>query len=297
MHILLTGGTGFIGRILSRRLLDAGHQLTVYSRRPQHVAEICGPDAVGIDALTPHNIRKPLDAIINLAGEPIADRPWTQNRRQLLRDSRIGTTEALIQLCRELSSRPQCLISASAVGFYGDQGAQVVTEQTPPHEEFTHALCRDWEQAALAGEALGMRVCLVRTGLVIGRGGFLKRMRLPFKLGLGGRLGKGQQWMPWIHLDDIVAIYMFLLEHAQCSGPYNATAPNPVTNAEFTRTLGRVLKRPTPFPVPGWLLRTGLGEMSRLLLTGQRALPTRLQAETAYTFRYPTLESALQDVA
>lgn len=185
------------------------------------------------------------------------------------------------------------LVSGSAVGFYGDQGAATVTEDTNPNDEFTHRLCRDWENAAKPLADDGVRVCFSRTGVVAGPGGgFLERMILPFKLGLGGRLGSGTQYMPWIHRDDVVGALIWMMENPNASGPFNVVSPNPATNAEFTRTLGKVLHRPTLFPAPGPVLKVALGEMARLLLTGQKAIPERLTQEK-FEFRYPDLEQAL----
>ena len=179
------------------------------------------------------------------------------------------------------------------MGFYGDQGDATVTEDTSPNDEFTHRLCRDWENAAKPLADDGVRVCFSRTGVVAGPGGgFLERMILPFKLGLGGRLGSGTQYMPWRHRDDVVGALIWMMENPNASGPFNVVSPNPATNAEFTRTLGKVLHRPTLFPAPAPVLKVALGEMARLLLTGQRAIPERLTQER-FEFRYPELEQAL----
>jgi uncharacterized protein (TIGR01777 family) len=193
------------------------------------------------------------------------------------------------------ATKPGVLVSGSAVGVYGNQGDQLVTEETSPNIEFTHELCRDWEQAALEAEKLGVRVCLSRTGVVAGSGGgFLQRMLLPFKLGLGGKLGSGRQYMPWVHRDDVVAALTWMLENEQARGPYNVVSPAPVTNAEFTKGLARVLSRPAILPAPAFALQLMLGEMARLLLTGQRAVPARLEKE-GFRFKYPELADALQD--
>jgi len=296
MHILLTGGTGLIGRGLCQQLTAQGHQLTVWSRTPQRVASLCGAQVRGIGGLQ-EIAEEPLDAVINLAGAPIADRPWSDKRRALLLASRIELTEQLVSWLKSRTQRPAVLISGSAVGWYGDAGEREMNEaQTTPGDDFAAHLCAAWETAAQQAEALGIRVVLVRTGLVLAPdGGFLKRLLLPFKLGLGGPIGSGRQWMPWIHLADEIALIEFLLQHDNAQGPYNACAPQPVRNADFARALGRVLHRPALLPLPGFALRLGLGELSGLLLGGQRAVPQRL-LEAGFNFRFSTLPAALDDL-
>ncbi|MCO7504874.1 MULTISPECIES: TIGR01777 family oxidoreductase [Pseudomonas] len=297
MHILLTGGTGLIGRHLCRFWLDRGYRLTVWSRRPAQVAQVCGAGVRGIARLDELG-DEPVDAVVNLAGAPIADRPWTSHRRALLWASRITLTEQLIAWLQGRQQRPAVLISGSAVGWYGDGGERELTELSQPvKEDFASQLCIAWEETALRAEALGMRVVLVRTGLVLAaEGGFLSRLRLPFKLGLGGPIGSGRQWMPWVHLDDQIALIDFLLQREDASGPYNACAPEPVRNREFARRLGRALHRPAFMPLPALVLRAGLGELSVLLLGGQRARPVRLLA-AGFTFRYNDVQSALDDLS
>ncbi|WP_303291975.1 TIGR01777 family oxidoreductase [Marinobacter sp. SS5-14b] len=294
-RILITGGTGFIGRALCKELLAKGHSLTVYSRqKPEVVTAVCG----AVEATADLNLLKAhvgFDVVFNLAGEGIADKRWSDARKQALLDSRVAVTQTLVNVIRTWRNLPGVLISGSAVGYYGDQGERLVTEDTPPHPEFTHKLCADWEQAALSLEADAVRTCLSRTGVVVGKGGgFLQRMVLPFKLGLGGRLGSGRQYMPWVHRDDVVACLIWMMESEQAEGPYNVVSPAPVTNAEFTRTLAEVLHRPALFPAPAPVLKAVLGEMAGLLLTGQNAVPARLQAE-GFTFRYPNLKPALRE--
>ncbi|MET1078328.1 MAG: TIGR01777 family oxidoreductase [Pseudomonas sp.] len=296
MNILLTGGTGLIGRVLCQHLLARGHHLTVWSRQPGRVAALCGKSVRGIGQLAELE-GQALDAVINLAGAPIADRPWSEKRKALLWASRVTLTEQLLDWLHGCEIRPEVLISGSAVGWYGDGGEALLSEsQALPGEDFAARLCAAWEAMALRGEALGMRVVVLRTGLVLASdGGFLKRLLLPFRLGLGGRIGTGQQWMPWIHLADQIALIDFLLQQDSAQGPYNACAPAPVRNAEFTRSLAGVLRRPARLPVPGSLLRLSLGEMAGLLLGGQRVVPERLQ-QAGFTFRFTELETALQDL-
>jgi uncharacterized protein len=296
MHILLTGGTGLIGRALCRHWLAQGHQLTVWSRSPQRVSSLCGTAVRGIGRLEELG-EEPLDAVINLAGAPIADRPWTRKRKTLLWASRIGLTEQLLAWLGQRGQKPQLLLSGSAVGWYGNGGERELLEDNPQvTDDFAAQLCGAWEETAQRAEAMGIRVVLVRTGLVLARkGGMLKRLLLPFKLGLGGPLGDGRQWMPWIHLDDQIGLIDFLLHQQQAAGPYNACAPAPVRNAEFAQALGRVLHRPAILPAPAFVLRATLGELSELLLGGQRALPARLEA-AGFRFRFTDLDAALEDL-
>lgn len=296
MHILLTGGTGLIGRPLCRHWLAQGHRLTVLSRTPQRVAELCGTGVRGIGAFTEYG-DGPLDAVVNLAGAPIADRLWTHKRKALLWASRIGLTEQLLAWLGSRAQKPQVLISGSAVGWYGDAGERELNEDSPPViEDYAAQLCSAWEETALRAEDLGIRVALLRTGLVLAAdGGFLKRLLLPFRLGLGGPIGNGRQWMAWIHLQDEIALIDFLLQQEAAHGPYNACAPQPVRNKLFAQSLGRALHRPALLPLPAPLLRLGLGELSGLLLGGQKALPEHALA-AGFTFRFPDIDSALADL-
>lgn len=294
MRILMTGGTGFIGQQLCRRL-SGRHELLVWSRRPEQVARLCGPGIQAVSTLSELDAAPP-EAVINLAGAPIASRPWTEARRRELYHSRVTLTHTLVDAMTRWQPAPHILLNASAVGFYGDQGEQPLDETSPPHDEFQHRLCRDWEQAALGASALGTRVCLLRFGLVLGRGGgFLQRLLLPFRLGLGGRLGDGRQWMSWIHMEDLLDIIEQALLDSRLQGPINATAPEPVTNEAFTRSLAAQLHRPAFLPVPAAALRLALGELSTLLLGGQRVYPRRLQ-DHGTVFRFPSLEKALRDI-
>ena len=294
-HILLTGGTGFIGRILCRELLANGDQITVLSRQSAaDVRAVCGR-VEALPDLAKLRGHKGFDAIINLAGEGIADKRWSETRKQAIRDSRIELTQQLVAVVKTWLQPPQVMVSGSAVGFYGTQGDLEVTETTLPRDEFTHRLCSDWEQTAAELADIGVRVCLSRTGIVVGpNGGFLQRMILPFKLGVGGKLGTGEQYMPWVHRQDVVGALLWMLTNETALGAYNVVSPSPVTNATFTKTLGRVLHRPTVLPAPAVALKLALGEMSGLLLTGQRAIPARLQAE-GFEFRFTDLEPALED--
>lgn len=296
MHILLTGGTGLIGRRLCKHWLAQGHQLTVLSRKPDDVARLCGANVRGIahfdDIGSQH-----VDAVINLAGAPIADRPWTRKRKILLWDSRITLTEQLVTWLERREQKPDVLISGSAVGWYGDGGERELDENAQPvSEDFASRLCIAWEETAQRAETLGIRVVLVRTGLVLAdEGGMLQRLLPPFKMGMGGPIGNGRQWMPWVHIEDQIALIDFLMNRDDARGPYNACAPSPARNRDFAKTLASLLHRPSFMPMPAVALRVLLGELSILLLGGQRARPDRLQ-EAGFTFRFTDLRAALENL-
>lgn len=296
MRILLTGGTGLIGRALCKRWSTEGHELVVLSRQPQKVFGLCS-GALGVARFEQLDDTPAFDAVINLAGAPIADRPWTKARREVLWNSRVDLTQTLVSWLARQPVRPSVLISGSATGIYGDRGDAVVDENSPAgSDDFGSKLCAAWEEAARHAETLGMRVVLVRTAPVLApNAGVLARMKLPFKLGLGGRLGSGQQWMPWIHLADEVGLIDFLLHCDDCTGAWNACAPQTVRNAEFVRALGLALHRPAVLPVPAALLRLGLGDMSILLLGGQHVQANRPLA-AGYRFQFERLDDALADV-
>jgi len=236
-------------------------------------------------------------AIINLAGEPI-DQRWTDRKRQLFHESRIGVTNQVVEAIGKLppEHRPKVLVNASAVGIYGDRGDEVLSESSPAGSGYLAELCVKWEQAAHAAEALGVRVVPVRTGIVLGRdGSAFKKLMLVFKSGIGGRLGSGKQWMPWVHLQDLRAAMVHAVLSESLSGPINGTAPTPERNSDFTRKLAAAVHRPAIFPVPGFVLKIVLGEFGGALLAGQRALPDALEAD-GFEFRFPTLEAALEDL-
>ena len=295
MQALITGGTGLIGSALCRRW-QADHQITVLSRRPASVAKICGNQVSAVSSLNQLSSDHCFDVVINLAGEPIADRRWSDKRKQALRESRIGITRQLLAYFERAKTKPSVLINASAVGYYGDRGDCILDENSDAKNDFAHQLCRDWEEEAVKAAEFGIRVCILRLGLVVAEdGGFLKRLLLPYRLGLGGRIGSGDQWMSWVHRDDVLGLIHYLISHQVLNGVFNATAPQPVTNNQFTRNLARQLHRPAIFPVPAWFLNQALGEMSTLLLGGQRVLPSRAQ-QAGFEFRYKTLNKALESV-
>jgi uncharacterized protein (TIGR01777 family) len=296
MKILITGGTGFIGSTLIRRLLPQAHQITVLSRNAEKVREKFSDSVTALTDLQSLTSIDNFDIIINLAGAPIFDKRWTAKQKKVIRDSRIELTRKLIQVIANMQQKPQLLISGSAIGYYGNQGDTRLTEQSNSVADFSQQLCADWEQAALQAEVHGVRVCLIRTGLVLGKGGgLLQRMLLPFKLGLGGRIGNGQQWMSWIHLQDWITIAETMINDQGMSGAYNATAVNPVTNQEFSSTLAESLNRPAFLPLPAFVLQTLLGEMSELVLGSQRVLPERL-VEQGFQFQFTLLRHAFTDI-
>jgi len=293
MRILITGGTGFIGQALCPRLAAAGHEVVILSRQRDPALPAGAARGIGsLDELDPAEV----GGIVNLAGAPIGDARWTESRRRLLLESRVGTTARLIEWMARSPQRPAALVSGSAVGYYGEQGDREITEDTPPTPGFTHDLCAAWEREAERATELGVRVCRVRIGVVLDRGGGALAKMLPaFRLGAGGRLGSGRHWFPWIHREDMAAICQWLLENPAAHGAYNCSAPHPVTNAEFTRALGEALGRPTLLPMPEAALKLLFGEMSELLLVSDRMLPSRLLAE-GFRFRYPQLGPALKAI-
>ncbi|QTF92483.1 TIGR01777 family oxidoreductase [Halomonas sp. BM-2019] len=299
MRVLITGGSGFVGQRLCRRLDEAGHRLLVVSRDPEAVKGRL-PEGATIRRSVLDFVDTPPEAIVNLAGESIAARRWSDEQKNRLIESRVNITRDLVILCEQLKASadraPRVMVSGSAMGYYGDQGDREVTEETPPRDEFAHRLCKRWEDTAREAADFGTRVVLLRIGLVLDAGGgSLQKMLPPFKLGLGGRFGSGKQFMPWVHREDLVQAILFLLDSDELEGPFNASAPHPVTNAEFSRTLAKQLGRPAFFPVPAFVLETVFGEMSRLLLTGAAMRPRRLQ-EAGFQFRFETLEAALADI-
>jgi len=295
--ILITGATGFIGVPLCGELQARGAKLTVLTRDAERARRCLGSDITALTQLDQLSPDEPPHTLINLAGEPLASGRWSAARKEEFRRSRIGTTEALWQWFDRQGQYPQRLISGSAIGYYGDSGDQPVTEQAEPGSGFAAELCRDWEASALRFADQDSRVTLLRTGIVLGQGGgALQSMLLPFKMGLGGRLGSGRQWMSWIHRDDIVALILYCLEKPELTGPVNATAPNPVTNRDFTRTLAQTLRRPSLFPAPAFMLRLLMADMAdELLLASQRVLP-RVALDSGFEFRYPELAPALQSI-
>ncbi|MGQ0733116.1 MAG: TIGR01777 family oxidoreductase [Acidobacteriota bacterium] len=293
MVVVIAGGSGFLGRALHQHLGATGHAVRVLTRRPDDEADAAWtPDGTaGGWAQTLDGV----DALVNLSGAGIADRRWTRARKDLLRTSRLLPTRSLVAAVGQVQKPPAVFIQASASGRYGPHADDLVTEDTPPGADFLSTLSVEWEREVEIASRVTRTVC-VRTGLVLHPdGGVLKRMLPPFRIGLGGRLGSGTHYMPWIHRDDWVALVLWLISSPEARGAFNATAPEPVTNAEFTRTLGAVLRRPAILPAPALALKLIFGELATALLTGQRAVPARAES-MGFTFRFRSLEPALRDL-
>jgi len=300
IRVLITGGTGLIGRALSASLVDDGHEVIVLSRRPERASGL--PDGVRVEGWDAHTAEgwgtlvSGAGAIVNLAGENIAAGRWTASRKRRILESRVNAGKAVVEAVESATRKPGVVVQASGVGYYGSCGDEEVTEETPAGDDFLAQLAVAWEASSAGVEAWGVRRAIARTGVVLSmQGGALPRMLLPFRLFLGGRLGSGRQWFPWIHVADEVDVIRFLIDNESAGGPFNLTAPNPVTNAEFSRTVGRQLRRPAFMPIPAFVLRLLFGEMATALLDGQRATPQRL-LQLGFTFRFPQAHSALQDV-
>ena len=296
MKITISGASGLIGRRLLKTLAGDGHTLQVLSRH----AGTNMPGGVRVWPWEPAKGEPPTealgdaDAIVHLAGEPVAQR-WTPEVKQRIRESRVAGTANLARAIGKLPQAPKTLVSASAMGYYGSRGDEVLTESSAPGSDYLAKVCVDWEKAAQEAEKVGVRVVRLRTGIVLdARGGALAKMLPPFKMGVGGKIGSGRQWMSWIHAEDLVGMIRFALNN-QVSGPINGVSPNPVTNADFTRALGAVLKRPAIVPVPALALKLAFGEMSEVLLASQRVAPKVAEA-SGYRFQFTDVGAALADV-
>lgn len=296
MKILITGATGFIGQSLVN-LLRTDHELLLVSRRPTLAVKQLAVDNSKVIQLEQLNSLDGVDAIINLAGESLAAKRWSVEQKRRISESRWLITEALLTKLKNSVPAPRIWINASAIGFYGAQGSEPIDEGfTPSHHDFPHRVCAHWEELAQQATAFGCRVCIMRIGLVLGtQGGALAKMLPAYWSGLGGPLGSGKQMVSWITRTDLVYALRFVLENSQCHGIYNATAPEAVSNADFSKTLAKTLHRPHFLQTPAWALKLLLGEMADLLLNGQNVLPTRL-LDAGFQFRYPTLPEALQHI-
>ncbi|MDE0622122.1 MAG: TIGR01777 family oxidoreductase [Bryobacterales bacterium] len=291
---VVTGATGFVGRRLCKLLTSP----RILTRAPEHVPPEFAQSACfrwdPARELPPAEAFEGCQAVFHLAGEPVAEGRWTKAKKANIRDSRVEGTKHLVEALRELERRPEVLVSASAVGIYGSRGDEVLAESATAAEGFLADVCRAWEAEALAAEDLGMRVVTIRIGLVLGaQGGALARMLPLFKLCAGGRLGHGRQWMPWIHVDDLAALFLYCAQSETLSGAVNGSAPDPVTNRHFTKALASAVGRPALFPAPAFALRVGLGEFSEVLLASQRAVPDKALS-AGFEFEHPTIETALQ---
>jgi len=299
MRVVITGGSGLIGEALARELGGAGHDVVVLTRSSGQRAMPAGVRAVQWDGKTSAGWGSLLDAdtaIVHLAGESIAAGRWTADKKRRIRESRVVSGQAVLEAVRAAAVKPKVLLQGSAVGYYGPRGDEVIREDAAPGRDFLADVCKEWEASTAEAETLGVRRALLRTGVVLAReGGALPKMSLPFKLMAGGPLGDGRQWFPWIHLDDEVGAIRFLLEREDARGPFNLTAPHPLTNRDFTKLLAQALHRPGFLPAPGFALRIALGEMADMLLNGQRVVPSRL-LELGYTFRHPEAAAALRSL-
>ncbi|MCZ4281290.1 TIGR01777 family oxidoreductase [Kiloniella laminariae] len=294
--ILITGATGFIGKALTRQLLSRGEKVLVLTRDREKARNIFGPLVETLESLAEIPASKKIDSVINLAGEAIIGLPWTKARRKSLFASRINTTGEIVELIRRLEHKPAVLVSASAVGYYGDGGERELDESGPCQKVFVSELCQQWEAEARKVESLGVRLGLLRFGIVLGEGGgALPGFATPVAFGLGCIFGKGQQWMPWIHLGDAIRLIDFVLDRKDIKGVVNAVAPGTIRHRVFMKTLARKLERPLLFRLPGFLLRAGLGEMSVLFLEGQRVIPAKAE-KSGFTYTFPTLDQALADL-
>ena len=295
MRILISGSHGLVGEALIKALETEGHEIYRLVRHaPNSESEIeWSPDRYSIAISRIEGF----DAVYHLAGESIASGRWTDEKKKKIRESRTRGTKLLSDALANLAQPPKTLISASAIGYYGDRGDELLTETSPPGKDFLADVCVEWEQATDHAKEKGVRVVNTRFGIILDKeGGALAKMLPPFRMGIGGRIGDGKQWMSWIALDDVIGALQFALTNDGLSGPVNFVAPNPVTNAEFTKGLGRALSRPTFFPIPAFGVRLAFGEMAdALLLSSQRVAPERLKAN-GYQFQHSTLESALRHV-
>lgn len=293
MRIAITGATGFLGKALASRLNEQGHVLHLLSRSG---GEASGPNrAFRWDAMAgepPEESLQDVDAVVHLVGENVAQR-WSPEVKQRIRDSRVLGTQRLVQALSTLSRRPEVLVSASAIGYYGNRGDELLTEESEPGRDFLSTVCEEWERSADLAAALGIRVVKARIGIVLGpEGGALKQMLPPFRAGLAGRLGSGKQWMSWIHRDDLLNLFLHVLENRTIAGAVNATSPNPVTNAVFTEQLAKTIHRPAVVPIPAFALKIRFGEAAEPLLASARVFP-RVAVESGFRFQYPELGPAL----
>jgi uncharacterized protein (TIGR01777 family) len=305
MRVFVTGGTGLIGSRLIHALHDRRDTVVLLTRRPEQALQTFGPHCTVVagDPVRPGPWEEAVDgcdAAVNLAGEDLFNQRWDADFKQVLRDSRVLSTEnvvlALTRQSRTAAGHPKVLVNASAVGYYGPHGVEELTEDSPPGDDFLAGLCVDWERAARMAEAADARVAVLRIGVVLDReGGALRRLLPTFQMGMGGPTGSGTQWLSWVHHADLTGLLLLALDNPDARGPINGLAPNPVTNAEFARAVGGALNRPAFWPTPAFALRMMLGEVADVALTGQRVLPKRALT-LGYTFRFPTLDAALADV-
>lgn len=300
MRIIITGGTGLIGSALCQNLLVDNHEVIVLTRNPgKKDAVPNGVKLVQWDAKTAEGwteLADGADAIVNLAGEGIADSRWTPEQKKRIRESRLNAGQAVVEAVRAANPKPKMVIQASGIDYYGSRGDTLLTEQSPLGSEYLAQVCFDWEASTASVERLGVRRAVIRTGIVLStEGGALPKILLPFKLFAGGPLGSGKQYWPWIHIDDEIRAIRFLIETENAAGAFNLTAPTPTENREFARQVGSAMGRPAFVPAPSPALKVGLGDMSQMLLDSHRAIPEHLQ-QLGFEFKYPTLDKALEDL-
>ncbi len=301
MKIVIAGGTGFIGHHLSQFLIQQHYPIVVLSRQSRNQTFLEHPHARMIqwDGRTQGPWAQECEGanvVINLSGAPIADSRWTEKRKQELIDGRVESNRTLLEAIASWQNKPHTFITASGIGFYGDSREKVVNESSTPGEGFLPQLCQMWESSAMEGEALGLRVIPIRIGMVLGQdGGALSKMTLPFRLFLGGQIRPGTQFVSWIHQQDLAKLILYIITQPSIQGPVNAVAPNPTTMKDFCQSLGKALKRPSWFPVPEFILKTALGELASMLITGQRVEPQK-SLQNGFSFTYPTLPAALNEI-
>jgi uncharacterized protein len=299
MKLVIAGASGFIGSALVQRLSQQSDSLKLLSRKPRSPARASNTEWLVWEPGVPGGWEESVDGadgVVNLAGEGIAEKRWTERHKELIHSSRIDSTRALVQAIAKAKAKPKFLINASAVGYYGARGDETLTEESSSGKDYLARVCVAWEEEARKARDYGVRVVLVRTGIVLAKGkGALAKMVTPFKFFVGGRLGSGKQWMPWIHIEDEIGLIFFLIENASAQGSFNATAPNPVTMEEFCKVLGKVLNRPSWASVPASALTLLLGEMADMVLAGQRALPKAAE-NLGYNFKHPTITEALESL-
>ena len=300
MKVAVFGGTGFVGRNLTQALLANGYQVLIVTRNSRRSFTNPGNEVQTLQWQTSLPLSslgelKDVDAIVNLAGESIGNRRWTNSVKQEILNSRIRITQAIVKAINDGEIKPRVLINASAVGFYGPHADEEITEAEEAGQDFLAQVCREWENAAYKVQDDQTRVVTLRLGVVLGKEGALKRMLLPFRFYIGGPLGNGKQWMSWMHIRDLTRMMIFVLEHPELNGPLNATAPEPMTMKSFCDIIGHVLSKPSWLPVPEFVLRLGLGQMAEMLLHGQRVVPKRV-TDAGFVFRFPKLAPAIEDV-
>jgi len=301
-RILVTGATGFIGRSLCGELAGAGYEIAALSRRPAEAEKILGPEVkvVEWDAATAKGWSEFAEgalAIVNLAGENIGSGRWTEKKKQAILDSRLTAGRAVTEAIRAADQKPGVLIQASAVGYYGDRGDELLDEDSPSGSGFLADVTRQWEQSVSEVESLGVRLAIVRFGVVLGpNGGVMERLIPPFRFFLGGHPGSGEQWLAWVHIDDVIGVVQFILENTDCNGPFNVTVPEPIRSKDFYDALGKSMQRPAVFPMPAFALKLALGEMAKeVLLPSTKALPSKL-LEAGYEFKFINSAAAFDDI-